>query len=129
MIDRDMPVLYSADLTQCTHLASLSPDHITAVFTWIIEEAGATVVSAMSHHFPRMGLTSVLILTESHAVLHTWPESGTVHLDIFSCSTRLKSLAAIAQMGEVLGADDMTVQEVPRADGHQRIVAPRAQRQ
>ncbi len=126
MMDRVVPVLYSADLTECGNLSALSPDHVSAVFAWIIEEAGATVVSAMSHHFPQMGLTSVLILTESHAVLHTWPESGTVHLDIFSCSTRLKSLAAIAQMGEALGATDVTVQEVPRADGHQRIVAPRA---
>jgi S-adenosylmethionine decarboxylase proenzyme len=128
MIDRVVPVLYSADLTECAHLASLSSDHVSAVFAWVIEEAGATVVCASSHHFPQMGLTSVLILTESHAVLHTWPESGTVHLDIFSCSSRLKSLAAIAHMGEVLGAADVTVQEVPRADGHQRIVAPSAQR-
>jgi len=128
MIDRDAPVLYSADLKECVHLALLSPDHVTAVFTWIVEEAGATVVRAASHHFPRTGLTSVLILTESHAVLHTWPETGTVHLDIFSCSPRLKSLAAIEAIGQALGAGEVTVQEVPRADGHQRIVAACAQR-
>jgi S-adenosylmethionine decarboxylase len=124
MIDRHAPILYSADLNDCALLSSLSADHIAAVFAWIVEDAGATVVRAVSHHFPSVGLTSVLILTESHAVLHTWPESGTVHLDIFSCSPRLKSLAAIAAIGEALGAGTVSVQEVPRADGHHRIAQP-----
>lgn len=123
MISCDPPVLYSADLTRCAHLASLTADHVTALFSWILEESGATVVSGDSHHFPVTGLTSVLILTESHAVLHTWPESGTVHLDIFSCSARLKSRDAIAAIGDVLGAELVIVQEVPRADGHLRPAA------
>lgn len=123
MISSDAPILYSADLTRCAHLASLTSDHVTTVFGWILEECGATVVSGVSHHFPVTGLTSVLILTESHAVLHTWPESGTVHLDIFSCSLRLKSRNAIAALGDVLGAAVVTVQEVPRVDGHERAAA------
>jgi S-adenosylmethionine decarboxylase len=115
-------VLYSADLKSCALLASLTAEHITSLFGWILEDSGATVVRGVSHHFPVVGLTSVLILTESHAVLHTWPESGMVHLDIFSCSPRLKSLAAIAALGDALGAGTVTVQEVPRADGHPSIV-------
>ena len=117
------PVLYSADLKGCTHLQALSPDHVTDVFAWTLEEAGATVVRAVSHHFPETGLTCVLILTESHAVLHTWPETGTIHLDIFSCSTRLHSLAAIANIGDLMGATSVSVQEVPRADGHLHVDA------
>lgn len=118
MISCDPTILYSADLTRCAHLSSLTAEHVSAVFGWILEESGATVVSGVSHHFPVTGVTSVLILTESHAVLHTWPESGTVHLDIFSCSPRLKSRDAIAALGDVLGAEVVVVQEVPRADGH-----------
>jgi len=60
----------------------------------------------------------VLVLRESHAVLHTWPETGTVNIDIFSCSTRLKSLAAIDELGRLFGARQVSVQEIPRADGH-----------
>lgn len=125
MISSDAPILYSADLNRCARLSSLTPDHVTAVFGWILEECGATVVSGLSHHFPVVGLTSVLILTESHAVLHTWPESGTVHLDIFSCSPRLKSRAAIAALGAALGAERVSVQEVPRVDGHHQPTASR----
>ena len=61
----------------------------------------------------------MLILSESHAVLHTWPETGTVNIDIFSCSTRLKSLEAIDELRPVVRRrQHVTVQEIPRADGH-----------
>ncbi len=115
----DQPVLYSVDLKGCTRLAALSPETVAATFANALEGAGATVVEAVSHNFPGAGLTCVLILAESHAVLHTWPETGTVNIDIFSCSTRLKSLAAISEVSQSFGAADVSIREIPRADGHQ----------
>jgi S-adenosylmethionine decarboxylase proenzyme len=115
---REQPVLYSVDLRGCASLSTLAPASVAAAFADALESAGATVVQAMSHHFPGAGLTCVLILAESHAVLHTWPETGTVNIDIFSCSTRLKSLAAIGALGGTLGATDVSIKEIPRADGH-----------
>jgi S-adenosylmethionine decarboxylase proenzyme len=112
------PVLYSADLQGCSTMPSLTPEKVAAEFVAALEGAGATVVEAVSHHFPGAGLTCVLILAESHAVLHTWPESGVVHIDIFSCSTRLKSLAAIDEVSRSFGAAHTSVREIPRADGH-----------
>jgi S-adenosylmethionine decarboxylase len=114
----ETPVLYSVDLGECEALAALEPEEIVATFVTALERAGATVVQALSHAFPGAGLTSVLILRESHAVLHTWPETGTVNIDIFSCSTRLKSLDAVNELSRCLGARKVSVQEIPRADGH-----------
>jgi S-adenosylmethionine decarboxylase proenzyme len=112
------PVLYSVDLGECEALAGLGSTEIVAAFVAALEGAGATVVRKVSHAFPGAGLTSVLILAESHAVIHTWPETGTVNIDIFSCSTRLKSLEAVNELSRFLGARRISVQEVPRADGH-----------
>ena len=111
-------MLYSVDLHGCAVIAALAPESVTAAFVNALQSAGATVVQTMSHNFPGAGLTCVLILSESHAVLHTWPETGTVNIDIFSCSTKLKSLAAIAELGRSFGAASVSVQEIPRADGH-----------
>ncbi|MGE0865332.1 MAG: adenosylmethionine decarboxylase [Vicinamibacterales bacterium] len=112
------PVLYAVELTGCHLIAGLAPNRVTQVFTAALTGAGATVVQTLSHHFPGTGQTCVLILAESHAVLHTWPESGTVNLDIFSCSSRLRSHAAIEELGEAFGATSISVQEILRADGH-----------
>jgi len=114
----ERPVLYSADLSGCAAMSALAPEVVADAFVGALEGAGATVVQALSHNFPGAGLTCIVILAESHAVLHTWPETGTVNIDIFSCSTRLKSLAAIAELGRSFGAAGVSVQEIPRADGH-----------
>ena len=111
-------MLYSADLRECDRLAALPTEDIVATFVRALERAGATVVETISHAFPGAGLTSVLILRESHAVLHTWPETGTVNIDIFSCTTRLKSLDAVNELSRSLGAHHVSVQELRRADGH-----------
>jgi S-adenosylmethionine decarboxylase len=118
METRIPPALYSADLAECGALAGLAPDEITTAFCAALRRAGATVVREISHSFPETGLTCVLILSESHAVLHTWPETGTVNIDIFSCSTRLNGLDAIHELSGSFGAKSVTVQEIPRADGH-----------
>jgi S-adenosylmethionine decarboxylase len=102
----------------CTLIADLGATAVADIFVTALKRAGATVVQALSHEFPGAGLTCILILAESHAVLHTWPETGSVNLDIFSCSTRLKSHAAIAELRVAFGATSVSVQEISRADGH-----------
>jgi S-adenosylmethionine decarboxylase len=111
------PMLYSVDFGECEALGRQPPDDISAAFAGALGRAGATILQALTHVFPGAGLTSVLILSESHAALHTWPETGTVHLDIFSCSSRLKSLEAIDELSRFFGARRLSIQEVRRADG------------
>jgi len=112
------PASFSADLSGCDALPVLTDDEVADLFIAALDRAGATIVEAVSHAFPKTGLTCVLILRESHAVLHTWPETGTINIDIFSCSTRLKSLEAIDELRRSFGSKSVTVQEIPRADGH-----------
>src|SRR5687767_6232707 len=91
----DQPRLFSADLRECASLGHLGVYEIADAFACALRDAGATIVQAVNHQYDGHGLTCVLVLRESHAVLHTWPETGTVNIDIFSCSERLKSLDAV----------------------------------
>jgi S-adenosylmethionine decarboxylase proenzyme len=117
-VNHAQPVLFSVDLSECEALVAQAPEEITAVFVAAMERAGATIVQTLSHAFPGAGLTCALILRESHAVLHTWPETGTVNIDIFSCSIRLKSREAIDELSRAFGARHVSIQEIARADGH-----------
>jgi S-adenosylmethionine decarboxylase proenzyme len=119
------PASFTADLLNCSALTQLTGDEVADLFIGALQHAGATIVETVSHAFPETGLTCVLILRESHAVLHTWPETGMVNIDIFTCTTGLRSLAAIAQLGEALGAAAVSVQEIARADGHSPHSDPR----
>ena len=112
------PVLYSADLTDCAAVAQLTRAEISELFTQELRSAGATIVHTHSHAHEGAGVTCTLILSESHAVLHTWPDTATVNIDIFSCSARLNSLGAIHNLRQLFGARDACIQEVRRATGH-----------
>jgi S-adenosylmethionine decarboxylase proenzyme len=112
------PALFSADLSSCTALPMLAGDEITDLFIDALGHAGATIVDTVSHAFPASGLTCVVILRESHAVLHTWPETGTINIDIFSCTSRLRSVDAITALSRAFGAQQVSIQEIPRASGH-----------
>lgn len=51
-----------------------------------VEEAGATILHSHFHSFGEgLGLTGVLVLSESHLSLHTWPEIGLMTFDIYMC--------------------------------------------
>jgi S-adenosylmethionine decarboxylase len=118
MEPRLSPALFSADLSRCAALPMLAGDEITDLFIEALGRAGATIVDTVSHAFPTAGLTCVVILRESHAVLHTWPETGTINIDIFSCTSRLRSVDAITALGRAFGAQQVSIQEIPRASGH-----------
>jgi len=121
MMERDQAILYVADLDGCLALSSMTTEAVQAVFVTALERAGATIIKTQSHGFPGAGMTCILILAESHAVLHTWPETGTVNIDVFSCTTRLKSLAAIEEVAQALEAASVSVREIPRAHGYPQL--------
>ncbi len=50
------------------------------------EVSGATVLHTHLHHFsPNGGISGVVVLSESHISIHTWPERGYAALDVFMC--------------------------------------------
>ncbi|HEY2685441.1 MAG TPA: adenosylmethionine decarboxylase [Steroidobacteraceae bacterium] len=52
------------------------------------QQAGARVLSSHFHVFgDEEGVTGVVLLSESHISIHTWPESGFAALDIFMCGS------------------------------------------
>jgi S-adenosylmethionine decarboxylase len=48
--------------------------------------AGLTIVGERFHQFEPQGVTGAVILAESHLAIHTWPEIGSVTLDVYVCN-------------------------------------------
>ena len=65
---------------------------------------GGRIVKAVFHNFSPYGVSGVVVITESHVTIHTWPEHGYAAVDIFSCSTRLDHGAIGAWLKRALGA-------------------------
>lgn len=54
-----------------------------------VSQGGGTIVKAVFHAFSPYGVSGVVVITESHVTIHTWPEHGYAAVDIFSCSKKL----------------------------------------
>ena len=59
-------------------------DRLLAYLHQAVEELSLTPVSDHSHYFGP-GVSTVIILAESHLSAHTWPELGYIHLDAVTC--------------------------------------------
>jgi S-adenosylmethionine decarboxylase len=46
---------------------------------------GATVLQEHEHQFNPGGYTGFLLLAQSHATIHTWPEDDMLSIDVFAC--------------------------------------------
>lgn len=51
-------------------------------------ECGATIVQKCFHMFNPYGVSGVVIISESHLAIHTWPELGYAAVDLFTCGDK-----------------------------------------
>lgn len=62
------------------------PELIERTLTEAAEVAGATILHTHLHVFSEGGgVSGVIVLSESHISIHTWPERGYAAIDIFMC--------------------------------------------
>ena len=52
----------------------------------LINHLGLNVVKKITHTFDPRGTTLAFILSESHLLIHTWPELNMIHVDLVTCS-------------------------------------------
>ena len=77
-------------------------------------ESGATVLGESFHRFNPHGVSGVVVIAESHLVIHTWPEYGYAAADIFTCGNSVQPEKAAEIIIEKLGANNHSVIEMQR---------------
>ena len=88
---------------------------VTALFERLIDELRLTPVAApVWHVFPAPGgLTGFVVLAESHLACHTFPEFGSICVNVFCCRPR-GDIDLARVMADVLGAKRTVVRAVER---------------
>ena len=77
------------------------------------EAVGATVVGEVFHRFSPQGVSGSVVIAESHLSIHTWPETGYVAVDIYTCGG-LDPRPGFRRLGSALEARSCRVQEIVR---------------
>lgn len=76
--------------------------------------AGAEVREVAFHKFSPQGVSGVIVISESHLSIHTWPELGYAAIDVFTCGHHLDPWNAIKYLTDALKAKRVSTSEVER---------------
>jgi S-adenosylmethionine decarboxylase len=77
-------------------------------------KAGAEVREVAFHKFSPQGVSGVVVISESHLTIHTWPELGYAAVDVFTCGEKVNPWDACNYLTEKFNAKHMTATEVKR---------------
>lgn len=76
--------------------------------------AGAEIREVAFHKFSPQGVSGVVVISESHLAVHTWPEYGYAAVDVFTCGERVDPWAAVEYIIRAFGAAKYTATEMKR---------------
>ena len=98
---------YIFDLSDCNHEILMDSELSYSLFAQAVRESGLTVVDEGFYKFSPHGFTCFLLLAESHASLHAWPEYG-------YCAIGMDMMPLLQRLKEAFGADDFALRKLDR---------------
>lgn len=79
----------------------------------IIDKLNLKVIKGMSHKFEPEGVTTVMILSQSHLAIHTWSNEKLLHVDLVSCGV-LSEEEFVKKMREVFSGYEVIKMKMER---------------
>jgi S-adenosylmethionine decarboxylase len=105
---------YICDLSDCDRDLLLDSDRSRDLFTEAVRDSGLTIVSEGFYRFSPHGFTCFLLLAESHASLHAWPEYGYCAIDLFTCNLEMDLHPLIEKIQMLFGSVQCSVRVLDR---------------
>ena len=105
---------YIFDLSNCNREVLMDSEQAYHLFADAVRSSGLTVVDEGFYKFSPHGFTCFLLLSESHASLHAWPEYSYCAIDLFTCALGKDLLPLIKTIKDALGADNFTLRKLDR---------------
>lgn len=77
-------------------------------------EAGAEIREVVFHNFSPQGVSGVVVISESHLAIHTWPELGYAAVDVFTCGDTVNPWVSCNYIKLEFAAQRMEAKEILR---------------
>jgi S-adenosylmethionine decarboxylase len=91
-----------------------NPDRIKQEMVAAALEAGAEIRETVFHQFSPQGVSGVVVISESHLAIHTWPEFGYAAVDVFTCGQTVDPWVCCNYLKQQFTAENMTAREIKR---------------
>ncbi|KAB7705935.1 S-adenosylmethionine decarboxylase proenzyme [Bacillus aerolatus] len=105
-----------AELWGCNLEKLNDMETIEQIFVDAALKSGAEIREVAFHKFAPQGVSGVVIISESHLTIHSFPEHGYASIDVYTCGDLDPNIAA-NYIAEALEADVRETMEMPRGLG------------
>ncbi|KYD10806.1 adenosylmethionine decarboxylase [Heyndrickxia sporothermodurans] len=95
-------------------------DFIEKTFVEAALKSGAEIREVAFHKFAPQGVSGVVIISESHLTIHSFPEHGYASIDVYTCGNLDPNIAA-NYIAESLNAQKRETMELPRGMGKVQV--------
>ncbi len=80
----------------------------------MVEALDVNLLDLRVYPFSPVGVTGIAIVSESHLVIHTWPEHGYAAVDVFTCGSPRDPQDAVAVLRHHFQPEHIGVMEINR---------------
>ena len=87
---------------------------VEAIMVEAALRAGADVRQVTFHKFSPQGVSGVVVISESHLAIHTWPELGYAAIDVFTCGESVNPWVACDYLTRAFKAHSTAAMEMKR---------------
>jgi S-adenosylmethionine decarboxylase len=105
-----------AELWECEFDKLNDVNFIERTFVDAALKTGAEVREVAFHKFAPQGVSGVVIISESHLTIHSFPEHGYASIDVYTCGDLDPTIAA-EYIADALGSKTRETMELPRGMG------------
>lgn len=90
-------------------------------------ESGAEVREVVFHRFEPHGVSGVVIISESHLTIHSFPEHGYASIDVYTCGDRIDPAVASDYISKGLKAGRKEWVQFDRGVGPIKVLEPQVE--
>ncbi|MUK87554.1 S-adenosylmethionine decarboxylase proenzyme [Ornithinibacillus sp. L9] len=106
-----------AELWNCNIDVLNNINLLEQIFVDAALKAGAEVREVAFHQFAPHGVSGVVIISESHLTVHSFPEHGYASIDVYTCGEKVDPTIAVDYIIQALDAKTSEKIEIPRGIG------------
>jgi len=93
-----------SELWECDRHLLNDADEVERIMVNAALESGAEVREVVFHKFHPHGVSGVVVISESHLTIHSFPEHGYASVDVYTCGDRIDPKVASDYIGRGLRA-------------------------
>jgi len=104
------------EISGCDPEVLNSIEKVRSILTEAANRANAEVRETAFHRFHPHGVSGVVVISESHLSVHTWPEHGYAALDIYTCGEDTDPWKALKFAAEGFKAKEVYLTSISRGE-------------